>query len=149
MLVPLLISNGVALLLILAALGWPRAARAVVGTGFIVAACFNVVTVLTQAQIYVEGFGPLAVGLYQRFIYGPFARDPRLFVVPIAVGQIMVGLLVPSRSIRAVQVGLAGGIIFLLAITPLGLGSAFPSPFLLAVALALLMRRSTHEKQRR
>lgn len=140
--VPLLVSYAFALSLIVVALKWPRVARAFIGLGFVAASCFNVVTVLRDPQAYVEGFGPLAIALYQRFIYGPFAQNPGLFVLPIAVGQLAVGVLVLSRTSRAVQIGLAGGILFLLAITPLGLGSAFPSPLLLAVALALLVRRS-------
>lgn len=140
MLVPLLVSNGVALLVILAALKWPRVTRVGVGVGFTAAACFNLITVLTQPHSYVEGFGPLALSLYQRFIYGPFAKDPRLFVLPIAFGQLAAGLLILCPFRRAVRAGLAGGIVFLVVITPLGFGSAFPSPLLFAAALALLMR---------
>jgi len=37
--------------------------------------------------------------------------------------------------------GILGGIIFLVAISPLGVGSAFPSTLLMAVSLVLLYLR--------
>ncbi|MBC7339277.1 MAG: hypothetical protein H5U04_05385 [Firmicutes bacterium] len=42
---------------------------------------------------------------------------------------------------RFLWLGVAGGIVFLLAIAPLGVGSAFPSTLLMAVALYLMWRR--------
>jgi hypothetical protein len=52
------------------------------------------------------------------------------------------GLLVLLATVRGVRVGLFGGVVFLLAITPLGFGPAFPAPLLMAVALVVLAARS-------
>jgi hypothetical protein len=48
------------------------------------------------------------------------ALNPPLFILPAAACQIVVGLLILSKG-RYVKMGLVGGIIFTLAITPLGI----------------------------
>ena len=77
--------------------------------------------------------------LYRRFIYGAFARHTVAFVLAIAGGQIAVGVLafapLPWR-----RLGYLGAIVFLLAITPLGIGSAAPSTLIFAAGLAFLCR---------
>jgi hypothetical protein len=90
--------------------------------------------------MYVEGFGPTAIPLYQAFIEGPFARNPALFVLPIALGQLLCGLAVLFGRGRWVRLGLVGCIVFLVAITGLGVGCAFPANLVMAIGPALLLR---------
>jgi hypothetical protein len=61
----------------------------------------------------------------------------------IAVGQLAVAILVALRG-RAAQLGLVGAIAFLLAIAPLGRGSAFPFSLVASLAAALLLRPPFH-----
>jgi len=54
--------------------------------------------------------------------------------------QILVGIfLLMKRTLFLL--GIVGGIIFLLAISPLGIGSAFPSTLLMSISLVLLYLR--------
>jgi hypothetical protein len=142
MLVAWVVSNAFALALIVLCWRLPKAGRAIIGLGFVAAAAFNIVSVLTNPQGYVQGFGPQALfSFYENFINDPFAADPAMFVLPIAVGQLIIGLLMFFRGIWF-KLGLAGGTIFLLAITPLGFGSGFPMPLLGVAALWVLWHKS-------
>jgi len=77
------------------------------------------------------------VGLYQKFIYGPFSSYTSLFVSLIALGQILVGIFVLLKK-TFFLLGILGGIIFLAAISPLGIGSAFPATLFMVFSLVLL-----------
>jgi len=135
-------SNAFALALITVCWKLPKVGRAAIGLGFAAAAVFNTITVLGNPQSYVQGFGPEALfPFYQDLIYGPLAANPAAFILPIAAGQLLVGVLMFSKG-RWLKLGLAGGIVFLLAITPLGRGSAFPMPLLLIAAFWVLWHRS-------
>lgn len=136
---PYLVSNVFALVLVAVAWKWPRAARIFLGAGFLLAALFNAVSSIRDPQVYVTGFGPNAVPLYQKIIYGPFAAHPRAWLLAIAAGQGVSGALLLTR--RFARLGAAGAAIFLLAIAPLGLGSAFPATLLIAAAVLLAVRR--------
>lgn len=142
MLAAWIVANGLTLALIIVCWQRPKIGRAAIGLGFIAAAVFNAWKVLTDPQAYVLGFGPQALfPFYENFIYGPFAKEPARFVLPIALGQLAIGLLMfaPGKWLR---LGLAGGTVFLLSITPLGKGSGFPMPLLGVAALWVLWHRS-------
>jgi hypothetical protein len=142
MLAAWVVSNAFALVLIVLCWRLPRIGRAVIGLGFAAAAVFNVASVLANPQGYVQGFGPQALfPFYENFINGPFAGNPAIFVLPIAAGQLIIGLLMFFRG-AWLKLGLAGGIIFLLAITPLGFGSGFPMPLLGVAAFWVLWHKS-------
>jgi hypothetical protein len=135
-------SNAFTLVLIVLCWKLPKGGRAVIGLGFAAAAIFNAVNVLAAPQSYVQGFGPQALfPFYENFIYGPLAKNPALFILPIAAGQLAVGLLMFFRGLWF-KLGLIGGIVFLLAITPLGQGSAFPMPLLGVAAFWVLWHKS-------
>jgi hypothetical protein len=109
------------------------------GIIFILAGIFNTYLAISNPQKYVE-YGQGAVGLYQKFIYGIFSSYTSLIVLFIASGQIMVGIfLLMKRTLFLL--GILGGIIFLVAISPLGMGSAFPSTLLMSISLVLLYLR--------
>jgi hypothetical protein len=74
---PYVISHVVAVIYVFVAWRWPRVARWIAGVGFILAGVFNIWTVSTSPEAYVEGFGRYAIPLYRRFIYGDFARGIR------------------------------------------------------------------------
>jgi hypothetical protein len=93
-------------------------------------------TGISNPQAYVD-YGQSAVGLYQKFIYGIFSSYTSLFVSFIALGQILVGILLLMKR-TFFLLGILGGIIFLVAISPLGIGSAFPAPLFMVFSLVLL-----------
>ena len=140
-LVPYIISNIFSLVLIFMCYKWLKAGKVVWGVIFFAAGAFNLFSAFTNPQIYVQAYGASAVlSLYRDFIYGAFSRHATLFVSLIAIGQMTTAALL-NVSERTFPFGISGGIIFLLAITPLGLGSAFPSTLLMAVSLWLLWRK--------
>ncbi len=106
------------------------------GIIFILAGIFNIYTGISNPQAYID-YGQHAVALYQKFIYGLFSSYTSLIVSLIASGQIVVGIfLLMKRTLFLL--GIVGGIIFLVSISPLGVGSAFPSTLLMAISLVLL-----------
>jgi hypothetical protein len=105
----------------------------------VLAALFNMYLGNSNPQKYVE-YGQGAVGLYQKFIYGIFSSYTSLIVSLIALGQMLVGVfLLMKRTLF--KLGIFGGIIFLVSISPLGIGSAFPSTLLMSLSLVLLYSR--------
>lgn len=143
--IPLIISNAISVGLVLVCLKWKNIGRGLFGLIFIAASAVNISTSLTQPEIYVDVYGELAaIEWYRDFIYGAFSQSVTLFVLLIAVGQLLVGILLLTKGLW-VKTGITGGIIFLLAIAPLGIGSAFPSTVLMAVALLMLSIKKHYE----
>jgi hypothetical protein len=137
---PYIISNVLGLFLILVAAKWPRIAKALFVTLFLGSGLVNMYLALTKPRLYVTGFGPVAVlGIYRTFIYGFFGSHTGLIVLFIAIGQLGVAGLLALND-RPLLVGLLGSVLFLVAIAPLGLGSAFPSSILMAVGVMLMYR---------
>jgi hypothetical protein len=91
-------------------------------------------TALHTPRVYVDAYGPLAIWPYDQIIYGAFARHAAAFISVIATGQCASGILtlLPGRLRR---LGLVGMIVFLLAITGLGWGSAFPATLIMVAAI--------------
>jgi hypothetical protein len=120
---------------------WPHTVgRLAVVVVFLPAGLVNATLALVNPSLYVEGFGPTAIPLYQAFIEGPFARNPALFVLPIALGQLLCGLAVLFGRGNQARLGLVGCVVFLVAITGLGVGCAFPANLVMAIGPALLLR---------
>lgn len=142
-LLPYLISNIVGLILIFICYRWFIAGRILYGLLFLAAGIFNFYTVGKSSEVYVEVYGSTAVfSFYKSFIYGFFNQHVQLLVRIIAIGQITVGILLFARKIYF-KFGIIGGMLFLLAISPLGVGSAFPCTLFMATGLYLLYRKGT------
>jgi hypothetical protein len=137
--IPYVITHIVAISLVIICYKWPKIGKMVWGIIFILSGLFNIYTVISNPQAYVE-FGKHAVGLYQKFIYGLFSSCTTLIVSLIALGQIGVGFFLFMKR-TLFLLGIMGGIIFLVAISPLGMGSAFPSTLLMSISLVLLYLR--------
>ena len=126
-------------LVLILCLAKPNAGRIFLGFFFLAMAIgVNIITVLVAPQSYVEMGKNALIPFYRWVFLNIIALNPPLFVLPIAVFQIAVALMILSKKIY-VKIGLVGGIIFLLGITPLGIES-LPNP-VLALALALLLRK--------
>ncbi len=141
---PHLVSLVVALLLAVAAWKRPNLGRALFVLLFAAASVVNTYTALTVPDQYLEYANLTESPAYRALILGPFARHLIEFVLAIACGQAMVALGLTMRGLFA-RVAAVGGIVFLVAIAPLGVGSAFPSSLLLAGGLVALLRRGLNE----
>jgi hypothetical protein len=140
---PYIASNAFGVLGIICAWFWPRPTRALFAALFFGASLVNGWTALAQPGVYLT-FSAGAMGWYRDFIDGQFSQNPALFVFAIAAGQLAVGICLAVGG-RLLRWGVLGGVVFLVAIAPLGFtGSAFPSTVLMACGLLLLqVRRHT------
>ncbi len=138
MIIASIVSNLVAVLLLY--ISWKRknAARVLFALLFTWAAITNWITAHNNPQVYLE-YGNYAIDIYKKFITGEFASHITGFVSLIAIGQLIIGLGLLARGM-IVKLSCIGGIIFLLAIAPLGFGAAFPFSITAAIALFLLYR---------
>ena len=140
-LVPYILSNVFSVFLIFVCFKWPKAGKIVWSLIFIAAGIFNIFTVFANPRLYVQAYGPSAVlPFYQDFIFGVFSRNTAVFVTLIACGQILAGVLLLLRK-PLFRLGIIGGVVFLIAISPLGIGSAFPSTLFMAISLIILCKR--------
>lgn len=136
-LVPFLISNALALFLLGVAFKRPQVIRWLSVLIFAAAALLNARLALTRAAEYL-GYGPLAwSSAYREFIYGWLSQHVQTLVLPIAVGQLLIAVLLTRRRPWR-RIGVVGAIVFLCAIAPLGVGSAFPFSFWLSAALLVM-----------
>jgi hypothetical protein len=137
---PYLASNVIALGLLFVARHWPRSAQLACATIFLWAAIINATTAMMKPQVYLEYATLTPVPAYARFITGWFALHIQDMVIAIALGQFAIAaLLVQRRPWRVL--GVVGAIIFLLAIAPLGVGSAFPFSLTFIAAIIVMDRR--------
>jgi hypothetical protein len=138
---PYIGSNVFSILLSIVAALWPRISRWIFVVLFLGAGVFNAFIAIRQPSLYVEAYGPLAVlELYRSFIYGFFSRYTTAIVLAIATGQLVVSTLLTRRG-WLFRLGVLGGIIFLVAVAPLGIGSAFPVSLIIAAALFVMWYR--------
>ncbi|MEJ2288804.1 MAG: hypothetical protein P8Y02_09205 [Deinococcales bacterium] len=134
---PFIGSNVVAVLLVLVAWWRPTWARWTFSVVFLAAGVFNALTVRGEPEAYTSYAQWALLDAYRNFIQGSFSEHTAAFVTVIAAGQLLVGaLLALPRPWR--DAGLAGAIVFLLAIAPLGAGSAFPATVVMALAVVLI-----------
>jgi len=132
---PYVIANTVALVMLVLAFWRPAAARWM-GVGlFAWASVTNAVICLTEPWRYVEYATLTPFNAYREFILGWFGEHVAWVVLPIAVGQMAIAILLASRARNLRWLGVVGAIVFLLAIAPLGVGSGFP--FSVTCGLAL------------
>ncbi|MES2647935.1 MAG: hypothetical protein V4717_13730 [Bacteroidota bacterium] len=136
----LVISNVVALIMLVAAFRWPRVARIMFFVLFGWACWINWRTSQQSPNDYLNYAGLAWMGLYRNFINGWFATHIQQVVGIIATCQ---GLIAISMLLKAwiFRFGCIGGIVFLLAILPLGIGAGFPATAIMAIALLVLLKR--------
>ena len=136
----LIISNLIALTMLLAAFKWPRVARLMFFVLFGWACWINWRTSQQSPSDYLNYAGLAWLGLYRNFINGWFALHIQVLVGVIATCQ---GLIAISMLLKGwiFRVGCIGGMLFLLAILPLGIGAGFPSTAIMAIALFVLLKK--------
>jgi len=75
--------------------------------------------------------------VYKQFMQGWFSSHVQLFVFLIATCQGLIAITLLTKG-WLYKAGCLGAVFFLLAIMPFGFGSAFPSSFFAAIAMAIL-----------
>jgi hypothetical protein len=128
------------LLVLLLCLVRPGAGRIFLGIFFLVMAIgVNVVLVLISPDLFVGlGTNEALIPLYRWFFENVVAVAPPLFGMLVAAYEVTIALLMFSKG-RYVKWALIGGIVFLIAITPLGVWT-LANP-ILAVATAYLLTK--------
>ncbi|HRI45025.1 MAG TPA: hypothetical protein PLL78_10785 [Fimbriimonadaceae bacterium] len=143
---PYAVSNVVAIAILVAATTKPQIARWSIVALFAYAALYNGWLALDRPEEY-QGFASLAfISWYSDFIAGPFKSMAKPLILAIAAGQALCATLLALGG-RLVEFGAIGVTLFLMAIAPLGVGSAFPFSLIVSLAAfvtagALLDRRS-------
>jgi hypothetical protein len=127
--------------LLLAAHRRPRLGRVLFALLFGVAAIFNAATAIRTPEVYVEGFAPHAIRPMREFIERVVALAPDAFVLAVAAGQLLVALALAFGRGLTFALGVAGAAAFLVGISWLGVGSAFPLNLVLAAGVLLLLRQ--------
>lgn len=135
-----IITNVIAILTAVIAMLWPNVGRVFLSGIFIGAAAFNAFTASANPGLYLQ-FGELTTsGLYRSFILGPFSSHVQAYIFIIASCQVLIGAFFLYKG-KLMKTAMLAGVVFLVAIAPLGIGSAFPSSLILATALVILLRK--------
>lgn len=142
---PYLGSNIISAALVVAAVKRPRLTRALFVTIFLVAGMFNAYTAITEPEAYLMYADLAVLNVYRNFITGFFSSHSEIIVLAIALCQLGVAALLCGDN-RFLKIGVGGGVMFFVAIIPLGVGSAFPASLLLAMAIVLMWRRLVRDK---
>lgn len=134
-----LISNVFALILLFLAVTFPRAARVLFFLLFAAASVINWKICLQSPQDYVST-SQYALVIYGQFITSWFSNHVVLVVGFIAIAQVLIAISLLLKG-WMYKTGVVGAIVFLLAIMPLGIASAFPSTLIMAYAMVWLLKR--------
>lgn len=130
--------NGLAIFLIWIGKARPSVARIILLLLFLFAAGINAYIALDAPWSY-QDFADNALPIYKQFILGAFVPIITPMVLTIAACQLLIALAMTQTG-QVFQTGCWAGIIFCIAIAPLGLYAAFPMPLLLAWAIFRVMR---------
>lgn len=134
-------SNIAALIMLVAAIKYPRVARLMFFLLFAWACWANWSTALSTPQFYLDYARSAFLAAYKSFITGWFSRHIIMAVGFIATCQALIAVSVLLKG-TVYKTGITGGIIFLLAILPLGFYAAFPCTLIMAIAMYLLFKHS-------
>ena len=141
---PYIISNIAAILILISAIYWPRIARLLFFLLFGWASIINATTAINNPEVYLEYANYTFLYTYETFINNFFAQNATILVLMIAFGQlgISIGMLLKGKLLKTAAIG---AIIFLLAIAPLGVAAAFPFSLIVSVAAFLVFRYKGQE----
>jgi hypothetical protein len=133
-------SNLVAILMVFCSWRLPQIGRVLYALLFGWASWKNATTSLRVPEVYREYARYAFLSVYRNFIEGFFAQHITLGFIAACQGLIALSMLFKGRIF---QLGAMGGIVFLVAIAPLGFGSAFPCTLVMALGLGLLLRQQS------
>jgi len=139
-LTPWIISNCIAIFILVTSIRKPRLARLLFVMLFFWASWLNYTTSHNNPNDYLNYSSLTPFTLYKNFINGWFKEHIMLMVTYISFGQafIAIGMILKGWLVRFVSIG---AIIFFLAISPLGIGSGFPFPLISILAIYFILKR--------
>ncbi|MGE5520086.1 MAG: hypothetical protein ACM3VS_09195 [Candidatus Dadabacteria bacterium] len=138
-LVPYLVSQVAAVIIIMIAYKNTRIGRALFALMFLWASITNFSIGFTNPDVYLE-YSKMSIHLYRDFINGWFHQYNNIIIPLIAFGQLLIAIGMTLKG-KWVNWACAGAIIFLMGIAPLGVGSAFPFSLIVSVAAMIIWRR--------
>lgn len=141
-LIAYIISNVLAVIFLIASIRFPRASRLLYAVLFGWASWANWNMAINNPHDYLSYADVTFLPVYKTFILGWFSEHIRISVGVIATAQASVAIAVLMKG-WMYRLGLLGGILFLIAIIPLGVGSAFPCTLLLALGLVMLRKEDS------
>ena|SRR5689334_19837545 len=143
--IPHVISILIATGFLLAAAYRPLLARKLYAALFVYATLVNAAVALYKPLSYLDNARYALLEGYRSFILGWFADHIGVVVGSISVGQALItaGLIVGGVWARA---ALVAAIVFFLAISPLGVASAFPSSLIWAMGAGWLLANGVARK---
>lgn len=139
-----IISNIVALIILLAAWKAPKIARLLFFLLFAWASYTNWSFAIYSLQSYTQYAHLTFLNIYRQFILGWFSKHITVVVGFIATCQALIAVSMLMKDF-VFKAGVVGAIIFLIAIAPLGIGSAFPCTVIVAVALYILIKKHQYD----
>lgn len=137
--IPWILSNSIAVLLLVAAIKKPKLARLLFALLFIWACWINYTTAHKNPNEYLNYAALTPINLYYDFITGWFKLHiiPMVTLISIGQGLAAVGLLLKGWIVRFACIGI---IVFFVAITPLGIGSGFPFTIIASAAIYFILK---------
>lgn len=139
---PYLVSNLVAASMLILAVTKPSVVRWLLALLFGYAFFWNSWIALSRPLEY-QGFAELAiVPWYRDFITGPLRESGSALIISIAAGQMLIAIAAALGG-RWLKPAAIGCCIFLLAIAPLGVGSAVPFSFIVSLAAVVMAWSAT------
>lgn len=141
--IPWIVSNIAALVILWATVKKPKLARALFTLLFGWACWMNLTTVNDTPEVYLD-YASMSIGLYSDFILGWFRDHITPVITAIAIGQ---GLIALGMLLRGwwVTGACIGAIIFLSSIAPLGVGAAFPFSITVSIAAYVIIQRDSKD----
>jgi len=136
-----IVSNIVGVILLITALKKPIIARWLYLILFGWAAYTNLTTAISTPAVYLNYANFTFLPVYKSFIQGFFSRHIAVIVTVIACCQLLVCISMALKGVTF-KLGCIGGIVFLIAITPLGVGAAFPATLAMAAGMYLLFKNN-------
>jgi len=134
---PYLISQGVSLIILIAAWKKNRWARWLFALLFFWASATNMYIGLTKPDTYLS-YAEMAIPLYQDFINGWFSHYNHIIIPLIAIGQLLIAIGMLLRD-WWVKLACIGSIIFLISIAPLMVGAGFPFSITVSIAAMFIL----------
>lgn len=143
--IPWISTNILAIILIFICWKRPSIGRLSFAFIFLLAAITNFIIGLQSPEDYLVYKEWILIKSYENFMEGYFSSHAMLVILSIALGQFLIAITLFFGGIFY-KLAIIGGIIFFLAIAPLGIGSAFPSTVLFAFSMGILLAEKSLEK---
>jgi hypothetical protein len=134
-----IITNSISVILVFVSWKNPKVGRVLFFILFLLASCFNLYAATQTPHVY-QYFANLAwLNIYQEFITGWFKENADWFITAIGICQLLIAMSLLTKG-KLLKFGTIGAVCFLISISPLGAGSAFPSTLIMAIGLCFIYK---------